>query len=379
MHVERETEKGIRESIKALSGRLGSQYERELKKINKPPEELWAALSEAGYVGIGLPEKYGGGGLGLWGLSVVCEELARNGHLPVLLVMSPGIVGSIIAGSGTETQKARFLPGIADGTLKFSFAVTEARSGSNTHAIETKLRPRKSGGYTLCGEKCFISGVEQSSHILVVAKVSHSANEESGPVACIVDINAPGISLQRIKTEQFSSDNQWIVSFGNVAITEDAIVGHGTSDLSKLFLGLNPERVLMASFCNGLGLRAIELGVAYARTREVWGVPIGVHQAVSHPLAKAKINIELARMATEKAALAETSGKLANYAKYAAAEAAIAAIDHTIEVHGGNGFTEDFGVSELYWPARLLRTAPVSAEMILNFVSHNDLGLPKGY
>lgn len=379
MNIEKEIENRIRESIGALSARLGVHYERELKKNNKPPNELSDALSEAGFVGIGVPEEYGGGGLGLWGLSIVCEELARNGHLPVMLVMSPGIVGSIIAGSGTDNQKKQFLPGIAEGVLKFSFAITEAGSGSNTHAIETKLKPRESGGFTLHGEKCFISGVEQATHILVVAKAPHPAASQNGLVACIADRDAPGISLQRMNTEQFSSDSQWIVTFDNVLISEESIVGQGSSGLSALFLGLNPERVLMASFCNGLGLRSIDLAVGYARSREVWGTPIGAHQAVSHPLAKATINVELARMATEQAARAETSGRLANYAKYAAAEAAIAAIDHAIEVHGGNGFTEDYGISELYWPARLLRTAPVSAEMILNFVAHNVLGLPKGY
>lgn len=369
----------IRESIDSLSHSLGKGYERTLRELDQPPRELWDALSRSGYVGIGLPEIYGGGGLGLWGLSVVCEQLSRNGHLPVMLVMSPGIAGSILVGSGTDAQKEQFLPGIVTGDLIFSFAITESGSGSNTHAIETRLTPTSSESYRLRGEKCFISGVEQSTHILVIARLCSVESEVGDIVACIVDKDAPGIALQRIRTERFSSDSQWIVTFDDVQVAGDRVVGGEGSGVRSLFLGLNPERVLMASFCNGLGLRAIDLAVEYARKREVWGSPIATHQAISHPLAKVKINVELARLATEKAACEGSSGEFSNYAKYAAAEAAISAIDHAIEVHGGNGFTRDYAVSELYWPARLLRTAPVSAEMILNYVAHNVLKLPKSY
>ena len=153
--------------------------------------------------------------------------------------------------------------------------------------------------------------------------------------------------------------------------------------LAAVFDGLNPERMILAAFATGAGMRALSKASAYARERAVWGAPIGTHQGIAHPMAKAKIELELARLMTAKAtALFDAGGPCgeeANFAKYAAAEAAIHCVDVAIQTHGGNGFTLEYGISELWWGARLLRTAPVSAEMILNYVAQHSLGLPKSY
>lgn len=372
----------VRSSVERISAEYDRQY-RQMKIANhEPAEELWESLSEASLIGLGVPEHFGGGGQGMVGLCFLAEELARHGHLPVLLVMSPGIVGSILLEGGTTAQQEMYLPGIASGQLKFAFAITEADAGSNTHRTKTVLTKGDSGNYHLNGSKCFISGVDEADYILVVAKASLNGGGDN-LLCCIVPVDARGVSKNRIATETFSADSQWLLHFDDVEVKKSDIIGGSGAGLKALFAGLNPERILMAAFCVGIGLRALELGADYARNRNVWGSPIAAHQAVSHPLAESKIELELARNMTYQAAIAfdsgDNSGELANYAKFSAARAAVNAVDRSIQVHGGNGFTKDYEVSELYWPARLFRTAPVSEEMILNFVSNQVLGLPRSY
>lgn len=378
--------KELRDFVASTVNRISEQYDREYRKKKiaslQPAEELWESLSASSLVGLGIPERYGGSGQGMVGLSLVAEELARHGHLPVLLVMSPGIVGSILLKGGSAAQKEKYLPGIASGKLKFSFAITEADAGSNTHRIKTVLTERDSDSYLLNGNKCFISGVDEAEYILVVAKAAFDRGGDNLQ-CCIVPTNAIGVNKNRIATETFSADSQWLLHFDDVVVRKADVIGASDGGLKALFAGLNPERILMASFCVGIGSRAIDLGADYARNREVWGKPIATHQAIAHPLAESKIEIELAKNMTYQAAVAfdsgENSGELANYAKFAAARAAVSAVDKAIQVHGGNGFTKDYEVSELYWPARLFRTAPVSEEMILNFVSNQVLNLPRSY
>ncbi|ALA66583.1 acyl-CoA dehydrogenase family protein [Corynebacterium lactis] len=376
----------LRDFVGNLVNRIVAQYGRDYrhKKIlnHQPAEELWDDLSASGLVGLGTPERFGGSGQGMVGLSFVAENLARHGHLPVLLVMSPGIVGSILLKGGSASQQEAYLPGIASGKLKFAFAITEADAGSNTHRIKTVLSEGDSDSYRLNGSKCFISGVDEADYVLVVAKAAFDGGEDK-LLCCIVPTDAAGVNKNRIATEVFSADSQWLLHFDDVLVKKTDVIGESNSGLKALFAGLNPERILMASFCVGIGLRALDLGTDYARNRKVWGSPIATHQAVSHPLAESKIELELAKNMTYQAAVAfdsgDNTGELANYAKFAAARAAVSAVDKALQAHGGNGFTKDYEVSELYWPARLFRTAPVSEEMILNYVSNQVLGLPRSY
>jgi alkylation response protein AidB-like acyl-CoA dehydrogenase len=169
-----------------------------------------------------------------------------------------------------------------------------------------------------------------------------------------------------------------------VEVEEERLIGGENGGLGPVFDGLNPERIMGATIANGIGRHALAKASAYANERAVWGKPIGTHQGVSHPLAEAKIELELARLMTQKAAAlydaeAPGAGEAANMAKYAAAEAAIKCVDQAIQTHGGNGFALEYGLSDLWWGARLTRTAPVSREMILNYVAEHSLGLPKSY
>ena len=375
-------ENELRALVRDIVARQGNAFDQSSDCDGLGQHDLWGELGHHGLIGVGLPCKYGGGGQGLFALSVVAEEPARQAHLPVLLVMSPGIVGSILLHGGSIDQKEELLPKIATGDLKCAFAITEPNAGSNTHRTNTSLTPLSDGKYSLSGTKCFISGVDEAHMILVVTKIMQDG-EDPKLGCCLVPCGAEGLTMSKIETEKFSDDSQWLLNFDRVEVDQSSVIGGVHSGLKALFYGLNPERILMASFCNGIALRALDLAVAYAESREVWGAPISTHQAISHPLAEVKIDIELARNMTFRAASDFDSGgdcgASANYSKFAAARAAVKSVDRAIQTHGGNGFAKDYRVSELFWPARLFRTAPVSEEMILNYVANNILGMRRSY
>jgi hypothetical protein len=348
-----------------------------------PPTELWEALASRGFLGINIPEEFGGGGMGMSALAAVAEEISGAGCSLLLIVVSPAIVGSILVKHGTAEQRETWLPGIAAGTTRVAFAITEPDAGSNSHEISTTAK-RSAGGYVLNGQKTYISGVEDAQAILVVARHKLDDGTLGLPMLCLVDSDAPGLERQYIPTALRGADKQWQLFLDNVEIPADRLVGSETAGLKAAFDGLNPERIMGAAIALGVGDRALRMASAYARERTVWrGAPIGSHQGIAHPLAEAKIELELARTMTAKAAALHDagapSGEVSNIAKYAAAEAAIKCVDQAIQTHGGNGFALEYGLTDMYWGARLARTAPVSREMILNYVAEHSLGLPRSY
>jgi alkylation response protein AidB-like acyl-CoA dehydrogenase len=373
----------IRESVAGICRSFGPEYMRDKRDTGQPPTELWDALAAKGYMGVNVPEEYDGGGLGMAALSVVGEELAAAGCTLLLIVVSPAIVGSILAKHGTTEQKERWLRGIGAGTTKVAFAITEADAGTNSHNLSTSLR-RDGDRYLLNGQKTYISGVEDADAVLVVARTRLSDGQLGLPSLAIVDVDAPGFTRHDIPMAVRGADKQWTLFFDDVEITDDRLIGGENGGLGVIFDGLNPERIMGASLSNGTGRLALERGAAYAREREVWGQPIGAHQGISHPLAQAKIELELAALMTRKACwlydgAAKGAGEASNMAKYAAAEAAIHCVDRAIQAHGGNGFALEYGLTDMYWGVRLVRTAPVSREMILNYVAEHSLGLPRSY
>ena len=199
----------------------------------------------------------------------------------------------------------------------------------------------------------------------------------------LIPVDAPGLSWQHLEVAAQIPDKQFTVFFDNVRVPASALVGVQDQGWKPLFDGLNPERIAAAAIAVGIGRYAVQTAADYARTRQVWDTPIGAHQAVSHPLAKAKIQVELAALMTAKAAWQYDNGlpagEAANMAKYAAAEAATAAVDAAIQTHGGNGLSTDYGLMPLWGMARLLRIAPVSSEMLLNYVAQHTLKLPRSH
>jgi alkylation response protein AidB-like acyl-CoA dehydrogenase len=368
-------ERLLRESVAGIAGSFGPRYIREKHDAGLPPSELWDALAEKGYLGVNIPEEYGGGGRGMTELAAVGEELAAAGCSLLLLVVSPAIAGSILARHGSEEQKDRWLRGIAAGTTKIAFAVTEPDAGTNTHNITTRAVADGNGGYRIRGQKVFISGVEDAEALMVVTRM------KDGVGLFIVDVDAPGLSRTEIPTAPKGADKQWHLFFEDVEVGDERRVADG---LGALFDGLNPERIMAAALGVGAGRLALARAAKYARERTVWTVPIGAHQGLSHPLAECKIELELAALMLRKAAALydagfKGAGEASNMAKYAAAEAAIRCVDQAIQTHGGNGVAEEYGLSDMWWGVRTMRIAPVSREMILNYVAEHSLGLPRSY
>jgi len=373
----------LREAVAGICAGFGRDYMHRKRDAGEPPSELWEALASSGYLGVNIPEEYGGGGLGMTALSWVGEEISAAGCALLLIVVSPAIVGSILTRHGTEAQKDRWLRGIGRGTTKIAFGITEAGAGTNSHNLATSLR-REGDRFLLNGQKTFISGVEDADAVLVVARTRLSGGELGLPSLAIVDVDSPGFTRQEIPMAVRGADKQWTLFFDDVELEEERLIGGENGGLGVLFDGLNPERIMGASISLGVARLALQKGAAYAREREVWGQPIGAHQGVAHPLAEAKIELELARLMTQKAAAlydagVPGAGEAANMAKYAAAEAGIKCVDRAIQAHGGNGFALEYGLSDLWWGVRVARTAPVSREMVLNYVAEHSLGLPKSY
>lgn len=381
--VPSDEEASIREAVRGICSAFGPKYSRQCHERGDPPTELWTALAEKGFVGANVPREWGGGGLGMSALSAVAEEISASGHSALMLVVSSAIAGSILARHGSDEQKDRWLRGIAAGTTKLAFGITEPDAGTNSHNMRSELR-RDGDGYRLTGQKVFISAVEDADAVLVVARLRSSAGELGKPCLCIVDVDAPGFTREVIPMPYLGPERQWTLFFDDVAVGSERLVGGEDGGMASVFDGLNPERIIIAAMAIGMGRLALDKGSAYARERAVWGAPIGTHQAIAHPLAKAKIELELARLMTQKAAVLfdaglPGAGEAANIAKYAAAEAAIHCLDQAIQTHGGNGVSLEYGLSDLWWNARMLRIAPVSAEMILNYVAQHSLGLPRSY
>jgi alkylation response protein AidB-like acyl-CoA dehydrogenase len=374
--------RALRAAVADLGSRYGQPYFLEQARSGGRTDALWAEAGKAGFLGVNLPEEYGGGGGGMVELSLVLEELGAAGCPLLMMVVSPAICGTVISRFGTAEQKERWLPPLADGSQTMGFAITEPDAGSNSHEISTVAR-RDGDEWLLTGRKVWISGVDQADALLVVGKLADSGKGTLRPALFVVPTDAPGLTAHPIPMELISPERQFQVFLDDVRLPGDALVGHPDQGIAQLFAGLNPERVMAAAYSLGVARLAMRKATEYARTRQVWGTPIGAHQGLAHPLAACQIEIELARLMTQKAAWlidsGQDAGTAANSAKYAAAEAAARTVDQAIQTHGGNGLSQEYGVAALLAISRVSRIAPVSREMILSFVAQHDLQLPRSY
>lgn len=382
--LESDERRALRAAVGDLGRRYGRDYFTAAVRAGKQTDELWREAGALGYLGVNLPEEYGGGGGGMAELSIVLEELGAAGCPLLLLIVSPAICGTVIARFGTEEQKRRWLPGLSDGSLRMAFGITEPEAGSNSHRITTTAR-RDGDDWLLTGRKVFISGVDIADATLIVGRTEDARTGKLKPCLFIVDRETPGFEYRQIEMELGAPEKQFQLFLDDVRLPADALIGDEDAGLLQLFAGLNPERIMTAAFSLGMGRFALDKAVEYARTRQVWQSPIGAHQAIAHPLAVAHIELELARLMMQKAAYLYDAGddmgagEAANMAKYAAAEAGAKAVDQAVHTLGGNGLTTEYGLAALLTASRVGRIAPVSREMILNFVSHHTLGLPKSY
>lgn len=375
----------IREAVRQISAAHGLREYADRGRTNEPQTELWEELGDAGFIGINVPEQFGGGGAGMSELAVVAEASASAGCPLLLLLVSSAISVEILARYGSAEQKQQWLTKLAGGRTKMAFAITEPDAGSNSHRITTTARPADdgTGDWLISGQKYYISGVEESAAILTVTRTGTDERGRAAISLFIVPTDAPGLTATRLDVAAQIPDKQYTLFFDDVRVPASALVGNAGEGFKPLFDGLNPERIASAALCVGIGRFALDTAAGYARSRTVWDAPIGAHQGVAHPLAQAKINVELAALMLAKAAWlhdrGQDAGEAANMAKAAAADAAVAAVDAAIQTHGGNGLSAEFGLLPLYGMARLLRIAPVSKEMVLNYVAQHTLKLPRSY
>ncbi|CAM2834941.1 acyl-CoA dehydrogenase family protein [Prescottella defluvii] len=383
--IESEEQKELRAAVSKLAQRFNYvDYVLPKARKGEPLTELWTEAGKLGFLGVNLPEEYGGGGAGIYELALVQEELAAQGAGLLLVVVSPAICGTIIGKYGTDAQKQEWLTALADGSKIMAFGITEPDAGSNSHQITTTAR-RDGDDWILRGNKVYISGVDQADAVLIVARTEDHKTGKLKPALFIVPTEAENFVAQPMEMDVVEPDRQFTLFLDDVRLPADALVGSEDAALMQLFAGLNPERILGAAMAIGMGRWALEAGVKFAKERTVWKTPIGAHQGLAHPLAQCKIELELAKLMMQKAAVLYDSGddfgaaEAANMAKYAAAEASIRTLDQAIQTHGGAGLTKEYGLSAMLGAARIARVAPVSREMILNFVSQHSLGLPKSY
>jgi acyl-CoA dehydrogenase len=365
---------------------------REMVENSVFPEELWQTFADIGLLGCLVPEAYGGTDAGLLPLSLGFEKIAAMGISPNILLVTC-MDAACIARNASDSIKQQYLPGIVSGTTKFCFAITEADAGTNSFNMKT--RAEASGDkFIINGSKTYISGAETADYMLLVARTT--GLEESrktdmgqyhGLSLFIVPTDAPGIEKQLLPIGFNEGVGQYTLFFDNVEVAADQVVGAVDMGALVMFNSLNPERILAAAMCSGMSDYCITMASDYAKERKVFrDTPIGAYQGIAHPLAMAKAEHEAARLIMLKAAWAFDEqwesgkvGSLANMCKLLNADSAIHSVDVAMETLGGSAFTKEQGLLQLWNGARLLKTAPVSKEMVLNFIAEWELGLPKSY
>ncbi|RME86073.1 MAG: acyl-CoA dehydrogenase [Planctomycetota bacterium] len=388
-------QKMIQDAVREMMGKYLSHRQEILKMMfqeKKFPQDLWQDFAHLGLTGCLVPEEYGGNNQGLLTLCLALEEISAQGFPPAILLLS-AMDTTCILNNGSEELKKEFLPKIASGEIKLSWALTEPNAGSNAFRIETFAK-KDGDEYVLNGQKVFITGVDITDFTLVVARTTSVEDLKAqglpktfGLSLFLVPTNAKGFKKQILPMHGIEGMNQFQLFFEDVRVPEKYRIGDENAGVMALFNSLNPERIMAGAICLGMTEFALQKACDYAKERSIFGKkPIGAYQAISHPLAKIKIDQEALRLIVYKAAWAFDQGwnpgkvgPFANMAKYLGAETAIQAADRAIQTLGGYGFSEEYEVIYLWESARLLRTAPISHEMILNFMAEHVLGLPRSY
>ena len=383
--TETDEQRALRAAVAKLGSKYGYSYFLRQARTGGRLTELWQEAGKLGFLGVNLPEEYGGGGAGLYELSLVLEELAAAGCGLLLMLVSPAICGTIIARFGTDEQKQHWLPRLASGASIMAFGITEPDAGSNSHKLTTMAAPRRRRLGAQRPQDLHLRGRRGRGR---AHRRPHGRRQdrEAASRPCSWCRRTRQASIYRpLEMDIVAPEKQFLLFLDDVRLPADALIGDEAAALLQLFAGLNPERIMAAAMAVGSGRYALGQAVGYARERAVWDVPIGAHQGVAHPLAQVKIELELARLMMQKAATLYDAGddmgagEAANMAKYAAAEASVRAVDQAVQTLGGNGMTAEYGLAAMLASARATRIAPVSREMILNFVAQHSLGLPKSY
>ncbi|MFD4561203.1 acyl-CoA dehydrogenase family protein [Streptomyces sp. NPDC058469] len=382
-----EDQETIRKSVAGLLRDYDDQYWMEKDQTHEFPTEFYDTVAGGGWLGITIPEEYGGHGLGITEASLLLEEVARSGggmnaasaiHLSIF-GMHPVVV------HGSEDLKRRTLPRIASGDLHVCFGVTEPGAGLDTASITTYAR-RDGDHYVVNGRKVWISKAMESEKILLLTRTSKAdevTKKTDGMTLFLTDIDRDRIDIRPIPKMGRNAVTSNELFIDDLRVPVEDRVGEEGQGFRYLLDGLNPERMLIAAEALGIGRASLDKAVRYGKERIVFGRPIGMNQAIQFPLADSLAHLDAAELVLRKATWlydnGRPCGREANTAKYLCADAGFTAADRALQTHGGMGYSEEYGVARYFREARLMRIAPISQEMILNYLGSHTLGLPRSY
>jgi len=378
-------EHDIRQAVQALCRRFPNEYWRQLDREKAYPEAFVKTMTDAGWLSILIPEAYGGGGMGVSAAAAVLEEVHRSGGNAAACHAQMYIMGTLLR-HGSEEQKAAYLPKIAGGMLRLqAFGVTEPDAGSDTTRINTRAE-RKGDRYVITGQKVFTSRAEHSDLLLLLARTApyDSNHRADGLSIFLVDLRQAvhnGLQIRPLETMLNHATTE--LFFDNLEIPAENLIGDEGQGFRYILDGMNAERILIAAECIGDGYWFIERAASYASTREVFDRPVGANQGVQFPIAVAYAQIEAANLMRIKAAhlfeAGQPCGPEANMAKLLASEAAWQAANACLDTHGGYGFATEFDVERKFRETRLYKIAPINNNLILAYLAHKVLGMPKSY
>ncbi|MGE0828685.1 MAG: acyl-CoA dehydrogenase family protein [Hyphomonadaceae bacterium] len=377
----------IKDSIEKICAKYDDHFWLKTDETGAFPEPFVKDMADGGWLGVAMPEEYGGAGLGLTEAALMMQAVTQSGagfsgasaiHLNIFGLMP-------IVKFGTPEQKARFLPPVISGADKACFAVTEPNSGLDTSSLETRAE-RTNAGYRITGRKIWTTNAQRATKILLIARTTPKAEAKrptDGLSIFYTDFDRAKIDAKPIPKMGRKAVECNTLFIDGLEVPRDDLIGEEGKGFQILLTGLNPERVLFAVESIGLGRAALARAAQYAKERVVFGRPIGQNQGVAHPLAKCWAELEAANLLAFKAAALFDAGKEcgaeANAAKYLGAEAGFNACEAAILAHGGMGYAKEYFVERYFREAMLARIAPVSREMIFNFIAERVLGLPKSY
>ena len=382
-----EAQQQIRTQARALAAKFDDAYWRDCDSRHEFPWEFYRAFAEAGWLGIAIPEAYGGAGLGITEASILLEEVSASGaamngatalHLTIF-GLNP------VVKHGSEELKQRILPAAARGELHVAFGVTEPNAGSDTPSITTFAR-RDGDQYLISGQKVWTSKAKESTKVLLLArtaKLEDSVKRTDGMTLFLANLDPAHVTIREIEKLGRHAVDSNEVFYDDLPVDPRDVVGAVGSGFSHLLDGLNPERILIASEALGTGRVALAKAVQYAKDRVVFGRPIGQNQGIQFPLADSYAKLKTVELLIRKASwlydTGQPCGAEANMAKYLASERAVEAADRALQVFGGFGYAKEFNIERYWREVRVMKIAPVTNEMVLNFIGQHELGLPRSY
>ena len=378
------------DTAEQISARFGPEYWREKDEEGAYPADFIAEIGAQGFFGLPVPTAYGGMGLGLTELTLAMEALCRGGGGggPALGYLF-GLLGNLsILHHGNDEQKSRYLPDMASGAKICAFALSEPDAGTNSLNITTFAR-REGDEFVISGGKWFITNIENSSLLLLVARTEKPVEGKSkaaGISLFLVDLPQAAITYTPIPKHGFNYYKSNTVFIEELRVHQSCLLGQEGRGFYSLLATLNPERVLIAAGAVGTARLALSQAVEYAKERKVFDAPIGSHQGVQHPLAAAHAKVEAAWLTVLKAvtlndrdSTSKEAGAFANIAKFVAVEACIEACYHAMQTYGGAGYAREYHQERWWREAQLFRLAPITQQMTLNYIGQHVLGLPKSY